>query len=98
MKNALKVAALAALGFVVGCTDASWGKFTALGDSAAVECWSGGQLIYKGRSTGKVRSEANSDGYFFVDAKDGLTKEVSGNCIISYGDKSGSDSLTGGAR
>jgi len=67
-----------------GCTDAGWGKLTALGNAADVECYSGGKLIYKGRSTGKVQSEANSDGYYFKDKKDGKVKEVSGNCIITY--------------
>lgn len=68
----------------VACTDATCGKMFALGDSASVECWSGGQLIYKGKSSGKVLSEATSDGYFFKDMKDGKFKEVSGNCVISY--------------
>lgn len=67
-----------------GCTDAEWSKMTALGDSATVECWSGGKLIYKGVSTGKVLSEETSDGYFFRDTADGKLKEVSGNCVITY--------------
>ena len=95
MKNATKVAALAVIGIIVGCTDATWGKYKALGDSASVECWSGGQLIYKGRSTGKVLSEQNSDGYYFIDAADGIPKEVSGNCVITYGDTPGSASAKG---
>ena len=66
------------------CTDAQRGKIFALGDSASVECWSGGQLIYKGTSSGKVQSEANSDGYYFVDAETDKTMEVSGNCVITY--------------
>ncbi len=42
--------------------------------------------MFKGKSTGKVLSEENSDGYFFRDAADGKFKEVSGNCVIGYGD------------
>lgn len=73
------------LGFaIVGCTDAQMGKIGALGGSADVTCYSGGEVIYKGVSTGKVISEKNSDGYFFVDANTKRTMEVSGNCVIIY--------------
>ena len=74
MKKLLGVViVLGALVVLCGCTDAGRAKLFALGDSAAVKCWSGGQLIFEGRSTGKVFSEQNSDGYFFKDAKDGTT-------------------------
>lgn len=66
------------------CTDANMGKFTALGDNAEVKCYSGGTLIYSGISTGKVKSEQGSDGYFFKDSKTGKFKEVSGDCDITY--------------
>ena len=69
---------------LVGCTDAELGKLSSLGNSATIECWSGGQLIYEGKSSGKVLSEANSDGYFFKDSKTGKFMEVSGNCVITY--------------
>lgn len=71
--------------WATGCTDAEVGKLKALGDPASVKCWSGGQLIYDGVSTGKVESEAQSDGYYFIDAKTGRPMEVSGNCVIVYG-------------
>ncbi len=77
----------------VGCTDAGMSRLKAYGDSAYVECYSGGKLIYKGRSTGKVLSEANSDGYLFRDAKDNVLKEVSGNCVITYGDTPASETI-----
>lgn len=66
MKRIIVVIILASL---VGCTDAGWGKLTALGDKAHIECYSGGKLIFDGMSTGKVSSEASSDGYYFVDNK-----------------------------
>lgn len=69
---------------LIGCTDAQRGKLTALGSSASVKCYSGGKLIYEGESTGKVSSEENSDGYYFVDKDTEETLEVSGNCIINY--------------
>ena len=52
--------------------------------SAEISCYSGGQLIYSGKSKGKVFSESNSDGYTFIAADDGKLKEVSGDCIIKY--------------
>ena len=66
------------------CTDAGMGKITSLGSSASVKCWSGGEVIFDGRSTGKVLSEQSSDGYYFRDTRDGKMKEVSGNCVITY--------------
>lgn len=65
------------------CTDAEKGKFDALGNAARIQCYSGGELIYDGKSTGKVMSEQGSDGYFFR-AEDGFMREVSGDCIITY--------------
>jgi len=81
MLGAVLVGAVLCMG---GCTDAKWGKFQALGGKAHVQCFSGGILIYEGRSTGKVISEANSDGYNFIDAKSKKLMEVSGECIITY--------------
>ena len=52
--------------------------------SAQISCYSGGQLIYSGKTEGKVFSESNSDGYTFIAADDGKLKEVSGDCIIKY--------------
>ena len=66
------------------CTDAGWGKWDALGSTASIKCYSGGIVIYEGRSTGKVRGESNSDGYNFIDAKTKKLMEVSGNCVIKY--------------
>ena len=84
MRQTMFIVALAIL--VIGCSDATMGKLTSTltGKGADIKCYSGDKLIYEGRSTGKVSSEAQSDGYFFRDAKDNQLKEVSGNCIISY--------------
>lgn len=67
-----------------GCTDADRGKIFNLGNSAHIRCYSGTTLIYDGQSSGKVRSEGNSDGYFFKDRATGKLMEVSGNCVIEY--------------
>ena len=69
---------------LTACTDAQRGKIGAIGENAKVDCWSGGQLIYSGVSSGKISSESQSDGYNFVDEKTGKYMEVSGNCVITY--------------
>lgn len=66
-----------------GCTDAGMAKIASYGNTSLVQCYSGERLIYEGQSTGKVSTEANSDGYFFEDAATGLLMEVSGNCVIT---------------
>lgn len=66
----------------ISCTDARMSKLMSYGDSRSIECYSGGKMIYKGRSTGKITSEAQSDGYFFREQGTGKLLEVSGNCVI----------------
>ena len=68
-----------------GCTDAKMGKFTSLGGSAEVKCYSGDLLIYEGISTGKIANSEQSDGFYFIDKASGEMIEVSGNCVINYG-------------
>ena len=67
----------------LGCTDARWDKLTSFGQARAIECYSGGKLIYSGKSTGKINSEEASDGYFFRDSQTGKLMEVSGDCILT---------------
>lgn len=68
------------------CTDAAMGRMTSLGDSAWVQCYSGGVLVYEGRSSGRVASVEASDGYIFK-GMDGIQRETSGDCIITYTDE-----------
>ena len=82
-----KAIGLLALLMLAGCTDTQFRKITSLGKSGTIECWSGGKLIFRGESTGKISSEQNSDGYYFKDKSDNRLKEVSGNCVIDYGSK-----------
>jgi hypothetical protein len=69
---------------LAGCSEGTRAKFSAYGGSAKIKCYSADILIFEGESTGKVNSEAHSDGYYFVDKADGKLKEVSGNCVIEY--------------
>ena len=65
-------------------TDATRSKIMAFGSGATIKCYSGDVVIYEGKSTGKIKSEEYSDGYYFKDAADKKLKEVSGNCVIAY--------------
>lgn len=64
------------------CTDAERAKYGSIGSKHSVKCYSGGQLIYEGVSSGKVLSEDGSDGYYFFDKANGKLTEVSGDCKI----------------
>lgn len=71
---------------LTACTDTTRAKLGAYGESATIKCYSGGQLIYEGRSTGRVqKEESGADGYAFKDAATGKLKEVSGDCNVTYG-------------
>jgi len=65
------------------CTDATRSKFNGLGNEFTVEMYSGGQLVRTWTSTGKVESEAQSDGYYFQDKATGKLIEVAGDVVIT---------------
>lgn len=65
-----------------GCTDVFVAHWTSLGESARVECYSGGKLIYEGTSSGKVLSTDRSDGWEFVTESTGHFVRVSGDCVL----------------
>jgi hypothetical protein len=54
------------------------------GTPAEIKCYSGGNLIYEGNSTGKPASEASSDGYYWTDSETGRLVEASADCIFIY--------------
>lgn len=68
---------------LVACTDAEMAKKTGLGNSFKVEVFSGGKPIRTYVSTGKVRSESSSDGYYFTDVATGKLVKVSGDVVIT---------------
>lgn len=78
----MRLAVLALAVTALGCRDAQMAKFSGLGNEHHVKCYSGGQLIYEGTSTGKVSSEQSSDGYYFLDKSRRHLMEVSGDCVI----------------
>lgn len=76
----LIVVAIAAL--LAGCTDAQKANIGSLGTPGAVKCYSGGKIIYEGKSTGKIEKVSRSDGWQFKDANTGKFVRVSGDCLI----------------
>jgi len=67
-----------------GCTDACIGKVRVYNDAARVTCYSGARLTFDDCSTGKVESQNQSDGYFFIAKGTQRPVEISGNCNILY--------------
>lgn len=66
------------------CTDASKAKITGFGSRYTVEMVGcDGKIVRKWESSGKVQSEAHSDGYYFMDAASGKLIEISGSIIIT---------------
>lgn len=68
---------------IAGCTDAQMAQIQTLGDAAEIKCYSGGNVIYEGKSTGKVSSEEKSDGWYFKDASNGKLIRTNADCIIT---------------
>lgn len=68
---------------LTGCTDAQFENLATIGSAAEVTCYSGGVVIYEGKSTGKVATTHGSDGWEFKDAKTGKFVRVSGDCVVS---------------
>lgn len=81
MLNLIKVLFLSLT--LLGC-DATIGKIKAMGKKATISCYSGGKLILKMKSSGKILSEPGS-GYYFTN-DNGNTVEVDMPCVIIYTD------------
>ena len=67
---------------LAGCTDAERASWVAFGDPGTIICYSGGVVIYEGKSTGKILTESQSDGWLLQDAATGRLVRVSGDCVI----------------
>jgi hypothetical protein len=72
------------IGVLFSCTDASMSKIGGYGDKFKVEMLNcDGTVAREWLSSGKVQSEENSDGYYFMDSKTGKLIEVTGRIIIT---------------
>lgn len=83
MKKLLTIIGVSLIMFsLTGCYDAQIANITAIAQPHTVICWSGGKVSYKGKSTGKVTTLSNSDGWQFMEQKSGKLVRISGDCII----------------
>lgn len=82
MKKLLLLGAILLL--FLSCTDAGRAKFGGYGEDFKIEILSSntGEVIRTYYSSGKVNSEANSDGYFFMDSNTGELTEIAGGVVI----------------
>lgn len=67
---------------LIACSDTDIASFKALGDPGHITCYSGGQVIYDGDSTGKIATVEKSDGWEFMDSKSDRLVRVSGDCVV----------------
>jgi hypothetical protein len=67
---------------LIACSDTEIAQLTAIGEPGHITCYSGGQVIFEGDSTGKIATEEQSDGWKFMDAATGRLVRVSGDCLI----------------
>lgn len=85
-KSVLKTGVVALfIALVMGsCTDAKRSKLMGLGSKFKIEMLNcDGSVARTWVSSGKVSSEANSDGYYFEDEKTGKLIEVTGRLVIT---------------
>ncbi len=66
----------------VGCTDAKRASWAAYDSSASILCYSGGEVVYDGRSSGRIATVEGSDGWEFQEEGSGDFIRVSGACVI----------------
>ena len=67
---------------LMSCTDAQRSQWESIGNPGNITCYSGGHVIYSGRSTGKISTESQSDGWYFKEVGTDSLVRVSGDCVI----------------
>jgi uncharacterized lipoprotein YehR (DUF1307 family) len=78
-KQLLSCIALLLVISVAGCTDAERASFSSLGNEADVTCFSGGQVVYKDVSTGKVLT---GGGLYYKSETTGRYVKNYADCIV----------------
>lgn len=67
---------------LAGCTDAERSRYNAFGDASTITCWSGGQVVFTGESTGKVMA-GESGGLYYMDKVTMKYTRIYADCIVS---------------
>lgn len=85
MKNLMTLLAfILIMSVTTSCTDATMAKIGGLGDEFLIEMINcDGTVGRTWTSTGKVRSEANTDGYYFMEKGTNNLIEVTGRLVIT---------------
>ena len=85
MKKLISIIILAVITTtMISCTDASMSRLGGYGSEFKIEMVNcDGSISHTWISSGKVLSEADSDGYYFTDKKTGGLVEVTGRMIIT---------------
>ena len=65
-----------------GCTKAEYSQLTGFGKDYNISVYSGGQKIKEFISSGKVLTEKESDGWFFMNKETGKLVRISGTVIV----------------
>jgi hypothetical protein len=77
------VIALAFLVLLIACKDSEVAQFESLGSRHKITLYGAtGTIVGQWESTGNVSNEANSDGWYFRDAKTGKLIEIAGTMIV----------------
>jgi len=82
MKSTLSIAAALVVVLAAGCTDATRAHLSQYNDPAEVTCYSGGAVIYHGTSTGKIQSNAEEDGLYFMEQERGKFVRLYADCVV----------------
>lgn len=71
---------------LAACTDATQSQIMAYGSAHQITCHDYGQVIYEGKSTGKVKEDNNGRSYVFEDQSTKSLTEInmgySGSCVV----------------
>ena len=67
---------------LTGCTDATRSHLSQYNSPASVQCFSGGQVIYSGTSTGKIQSNKDEDGLYFMEKESGKFVRLYADCVV----------------
>jgi hypothetical protein len=78
----MKLITLTMLLVLTACSDADIANMSANGREGTITCYSGGKAIFHAASTGKIRTEAGTDGWYFKDKETTKLVRVSGDCVI----------------
>lgn len=68
--------------FGVGCTGADRAHYSSLNSPCRITLYSGGKSVGVWESTGKVRTESGTDGWYFQDKTNGVLIRLSGTIVI----------------